>query len=348
MSYIRPTLLGALLGACCVLFPQGAFAADEEVQVRLAPPSAQAVQQRLQSYLQQAKLSDEQLEQLAPLWQRLKQTTTPPERLKVAVELLGRTDQRFAQLAQRCARPWQAEKLPQWKWLDEETLSPFVRHNLRLYYARWLALQQLYDEALQQFRHIDPEQVIDPAGYYFYLAVAHHGLAHKKEGLQALDALLAEVDQLPRRYRTLGELMREDLRRMKEGSLDQVARWMRDVERRLQLARAGRRVIKREDDIIAALDKMIEQLEKQQQQQQQQQNAGGGRNQSSSPAQDSAILGGSGPGKVDRKNIGNSSGWGSLPPKKRQEALQEIGKNFPAHYRELIEEYFRRVAEQEK
>ncbi len=346
MSGARVVLAVLALSLGGGFLPQAVRSAEEDLQVRLAPPSAQAVQQQLQSYLEGAKLSDQQLKQLAPLWQRLRQATAPPERLKVAVELLGRTDPRIAQLVQRCARPWQAEKLPEWKWLDEESLSPFVRHNLRLYYARWLALQQLYDEALAEFRRIDPRQVIDPAGYYFYLAVAHHGLAHKKEGLQALDVLLAEVDQLPRRYRTLGELMREDLRRMKEGSLDQVARWMRDVERRLQLARAGRRVIKREDDIIAALDKMIEELEKQQQQQQQ--NPGGGQIRTAQPAPDSAILGGSGPGKVDRKNIGNSSDWGNLPPKKREEALQEIGKNFPAHYRELIEEYFRRVAEQEK
>ena len=342
-------LIAALLvGVLGLAFGPTLPAAEEAEQVRFTPPSAELVQQQLQAFLEQAGLKDEQLKQLAPLWQKLKKTSAPPERLKTAVEVLARTDPRFAQLAARCARPWRAEKLPQWKWLEDDTLPPFVQHNLRLYYARWLALQQLYDEALEQFRRIDPEQVIDPAGYFFYLAVAHHGLAHKKEGLQALDVLLAEVDRLPRRYRTLGELMREDLRRMREGSLDQVARWMRDVERRLQLARAGRRVIKREDDIIDALDKMIEQLEKQQQQQQQQQQQGGGQRQSSSPAQDSAILGGSGPGKVDPKNIGNSAGWGNLPPKKREEALQEIGKNFPAHYRELIEEYFRRVAEQEK
>ena len=54
-----------------------------------------------------------------------------------------------------------------------------------------------------------------------------------------------------------------------------------------------------------------------------------------------------GPGKVDRKNIGSKSGWGSLPPKEREEALQQIGRDFPSHYRDVIEEYFRRLASEE-
>jgi len=33
-----------------------------------------------------------------------------------------------------------------------------------------------------------------------------------------------------------------------------------------------------------------------------------------------------------------------LPPKQREEALQQLGKDFPAHYRAAIEQYFRRIA----
>ena len=60
--------------------------------------------------------------------------------------------------------------------------------------------------------------------------------------------------------------------------------------------------------------------------------------------QDSTPLGGSGPGNVDPKSIGNASGWGNLPPKEREKALQQISKGLPAHYREVIEEYFRKLA----
>ena len=118
---------------------------------------------------------------------------------------------------------------------------------------------------------------------------------------------------------------------------------MDDITRRLEFGRAGKRVRKEEDDVIAKLDKMIEELEKQQQQQQ-----GGGSGQGSlnpsNPAQDSMPLGGSGPGNVDQRGIGNGSGWGDLPPKERQKALQQISKELPAHFRDVIEEYFRKLA----
>jgi hypothetical protein len=47
---------------------------------------------------------------------------------------------------------------------------------------------------------------------------------------------------------------------------------------------------------------------------------------------------------VDQKPTGKTAGWGNLPPKEREEALQQMSKDLPAHYRELIEEYFRKLA----
>jgi len=60
--------------------------------------------------------------------------------------------------------------------------------------------------------------------------------------------------------------------------------------------------------------------------------------------EDSMPGGATGPGNVDAKNIGEKAGWGDLPPKGRQRALQQLGKDFPSHYREVIEEYFRKLA----
>jgi hypothetical protein len=36
-----------------------------------------------------------------------------------------------------------------------------------------------------------------------------------------------------------------------------------------------------------------------------------------------------------------------MPDKDRERALQEVGREFPSHYREVIEEYFRRLAAEE-
>lgn len=62
------------------------------------------------------------------------------------------------------------------------------------------------------------------------------------------------------------------------------------------------------------------------------------------PANDSYSGGAQGSGDINPSDIGSEEGWGNLPPSQRQEALQQIGKEFPSHYREVIEEYFRRLA----
>jgi hypothetical protein len=36
-----------------------------------------------------------------------------------------------------------------------------------------------------------------------------------------------------------------------------------------------------------------------------------------------------------------------MPAKEREQALQDVGRDFPSHYREVIEEYFRRLAAEE-
>lgn len=59
---------------------------------------------------------------------------------------------------------------------------------------------------------------------------------------------------------------------------------------------------------------------------------------------DSRVAGASGQGDVDRKNIGDRAGWGNLPPAQREEALQQISRDLPTHYREAIEAYFRKLA----
>jgi hypothetical protein len=160
--------------------------------------------------------------------------------------------------------------------------------------------------------------------------------------------LLERPLDIPKRYVSLARLMESDLRQLKDESLDHISRRMNDVERRLELGRPGPKTREVEDGIIESLDKIIEELEKQAAAAAAAAGSGGGSLRPSAPAQDSTPMGGKGPGQVARKDIGNSSGWGDLPPKDRQEALQQIGKEFPGHYRDMIEQYFRKLATDEE
>lgn len=214
-------------------------------------------------------------------------------------------------------------------------------NNFRLLYGRRLVHQRLFDEAAEQLVDLKCTDVVDPASLLFYQAVVHHRLMNRTAGLAAIESLLASTENCPRRYVAVARLMKEDLKGLKKDSLDHIARRMEDIGRRLELGRTGNRVCEIEDGVIESLDKLIKKMEDKLKESSSSSGNGG---QSSKPANDSRLMGGGGRGEVSKKNIGNKSGWGSLPPKQREEALQQIGRDFPSHYRDIVEQYFRRLA----
>lgn len=332
--------IGVVL-ALIALVP-GTIRADDELQKRASwkQPTRDAVKAELDKWLTVVRLDDAVKTQIAALW---------PQALSAGgEELLDRlaataalADASARALVALCHTDQPPLPLPAFSVLDEQSMPPLVRNSLRLYYGRWLAQRALYDDALVQIDALTPGDVADPASLLFYQGVVHHRLLNKDKCLPALNKLLENKGQIPRRFEILAVLMEADLGPLKPDSLDEVSRLMDDVERRLGFGHAGRKVRQQEDDVIAKLDKMIEETEKQQQQMSA---ARQDSTQPSNPAQDSAPLGGRGPGNVDQKAIGKTAGWGNLPPKQREEALQQMGKDLPAHFRELIEEYFRKLA----
>ncbi|HEX3727559.1 MAG TPA: hypothetical protein VHV08_15000, partial [Pirellulales bacterium] len=201
---------------------------------------------------------------------------------------------------------------------------------------------------LEVLGELKTDQVVDPATLLFYQAVVHHGAMNRDAGLAAVARLLENEALLPKRYVSVAQLMQADLEGLKDESLDHIARRMDDIRRRLDLGRAGPKVRTVEDGVIASLDKLIDQVEKQQQAAAAAAaKSGRGTARPSNPMPDSRPAELKGPGEVANKPIGDTSGWGDLPPRQRQEALQQIGKDFPAHYRDVIEQYFRKLATDE-
>lgn len=315
---------------------------DDELQKRVSwkQPTRDEVKTQIDKWLAVVRLDDPVKTQVAALW--------PPDVPPSGEELLDRlvataslVEPSAKSLTAVCHGDKPPIPLPTFSVLDEQSVPPLVRNSLRLYYGRWLAQHALYDEALTQIEALAPADVVDPASLLFYQGVVHHRLLNKDKCLPALSQLMENKGRIPRRFETLAVLMEADLSPVKPDSLDEVSRLMDDIERRLGFGRAGKKVRKQEDDVIAKLDKLIEELEKQQQQSSA--SSSGGK-QSTQPMQDSQAAGGRGPGEVEQKKTGVRSGWGNLPPKQRQEALQQISKGLPAHYREVIEEYFRKLA----
>ena len=307
-------------------------------------PSAERIRTDVFAWLDQQHPEAAVRQRAESLWTSAPQSPTALEVLTRVVNTLALADAKARQLVERCSGPRPVGPLAPLPWLAE-TAGPQIHWaNLRLWYGRWLVQESMLDEAEEQLGSLRAEDVVDPATLLFYQAAVHHRLLHKSLGLKAIKRLLEQETACPRRYVTVARLMEADLGELKEDSLGHIARRMNDVERRLDLGHAGPKVRKVEDGVIESLDKLIKKLEDQQK------NKGGGGGstgnnlRSSSPAKDSTPMGGKGPGDVVKRNVGNQSGWGNLPPKQREEALQQVGREFPSHYRDVIEQYFRKLA----
>ncbi len=341
----------SLTFAAVALLAAPALAADARPNAEFARkaswklPAAVEVREASLAWLADRDVDDATRAQLDTLWSSATSDENSAHLLDTLAVTLAAGDPRAKPLVEFCSRPQEGVALPDVAWLADENTQPLERANLRLLFGQWLVQQSLVDEAAGQLKDLKPEDVVDPAALLFYQAVLHHEALEREGGLAAIGRLLEQEPRLPKRYVSLARLMQADLEGLKDESLDHISRRMGDIRRRLDLGRAGPKVREVEDGVIASLDKLIEELEKQQQAAASAAAASGrGTLRPSQPAPDSMPMGGKGPGDVAKKPIGNESGWGDLPPRQRHEALQQIGKDFPAHYRDVIEQYFRKLA----
>ena len=283
------------------------------------------------------------------IWAQADELTDPAQIFERLLASLATFDPRAREVVGLCSRPRAQIVLPEFVFLSEDATPAVERNNLRLLFGRWLVQEKMIDEALVQLEPLKPDQVADPASLLFYQAVVLHSTLQKKPGLEAIAKLLEREKRDPapvcfggqidggRLFAAQGRFARPHCpahgRRAAAGST-----W----------AGPGPKVREVEDGVIKSLDKLIEEMEAAAAAAAAMAAAGAqGTIRSSSPAPDSMPLQGKGPGNVTKKDIGHESGWGDLPAKQRQEALQQIGKDFPAHYRDVIEQYFRKLASED-
>jgi hypothetical protein len=311
------------------------------------PVKAEAVRSQIEAYFDSAAIEPEIQTRVRDRWKSAADEAGS-DILDRLAQSLAKADERVAELITFCSTPHdRGKRLPEFDWLADSDTPELIRHNMRLYLARWLAQQGYYDEAISWTDGLTTGQVVAPDSLLFYRAVAHHQLVDADKADTAIGQLLEGQEKLPTRYQKLADLMRRDVEGLKDDSLDHIARRMDDIRRRLAQGRSGERVQGIENGVIESLDKLIKKAEDQAQQMQQQAAAGNPKSQPNKPMEESRLAELKGPGKVDKRDIGKSAGWGNLPDKDREKAMQEIGREFPSHYREVIEEYFRRLAAEE-
>jgi hypothetical protein len=231
----------------------------------------------------------------------------------------------------------------------------FFRANLTLAYARALTTRKVYEEALEAFAAVKPEEVADPGSYLFHKAVCEHALMLKDRADGSIDRLLVDVVDAPERYRMVAALMHFDMLTWQDKDLGWVARKMDNIQRRLDLQRGGKKTQRIQKEVLVRLDEMIKEMENKQK-------GGGGnggncpsggdsgsspgqQNQASRPQDDTRGGSASGTGAVESKRVKEiAEVWGKLPERERAQALLELTRNMPARDRAVIEAYFRELA----
>jgi len=233
--------------------------------------------------------------------------------------------------------------------------NTFARANLATAYAKALGAKRIYEESLEALKAVAPEQVVEPAQYFFYRAVAEHALLKKEEAITTVIRLVEEVTDVPDRYKAVSAMIYGDAMTWSPDRKDlaNIGRLMDNSGRRLDLARGGKTTQDIQKKIIFSLDEKIKEVENQCKG-----NCNGGScpnggpgkpgstNTPSGPQADSFGGGSSGEGKIDEVKLEKfGEEWGKMQPEERAKAIQETYKNTPAKFRPQIEAYFNRLNE---
>src|SRR5262249_26127077 len=131
-------------------------------------------------------------------------------------------------------------------------------------YAKALVSRKVYEEAHDALKGVRPEQVVDPAAYFFNKAVAEHGMLLKADATRSVARLLDDVPDAPERYKMVGALIFLDLQPRKDKDLGDIGGKMNNIERRLELAGGGPHTQKLQKEVVMRLDEIIKKLETQQ------------------------------------------------------------------------------------
>jgi tetratricopeptide (TPR) repeat protein len=323
--------------------------AQDQETVAFSRPAVSEVKQQLTDWIAASNPEQSATDAVNQLWADDAQlsTLTGEATLDLLIESFAKADTSARQLLQESY----GETAPSPIIFDGIRARPIYQNQIQLFRARWLTQHRHYDDALPILEKLSPDNVVDPAGLLFYRALCQSELLKRREALETLSLLLVNTTDVPGRFRVVAEMLQQELITRKDDGMQQVAALMKDVERRLDLGDSGEQTQGQEDEVIAALDKLLEELD--------QQNGGGGgggggagsggSNQPSSQGmQDSGIKGGSATGEADRKELKETGRWGMADKKAEAKAKELIRQKFPPNFLDQIGRYTRKVADKKK
>jgi hypothetical protein len=204
---------------------------------------------------------------------------------------------------------------------------------------------------------------IQRSDYKFYTAVNYFSINDKKNAGKALTNLDFNSVDIPERYQVVARIMLAELDTWKKDRDDMpdISRDMKDVVNRIRNDNVSKETLAKQKDIVDRLTQKIDQLEKEQEEKSKQEGGGGGKggknnqrgnngkaagNQVAGPASEDSLPSGNAPGKVDQRKFKElTENWGKMPEKERVKAMRDLMQQMPPRHRELIENYFKKLAE---
>jgi hypothetical protein len=234
------------------------------------------------------------------------------------------------------------------EWSDPKKTEKALSHtsalpkpgDLKLAVARELIRRKRADEAWPLLEAVKPADVSDLAPYHFHRGGVLQTLGRNDDAVREFLALDA-IPDAPERYAATAKALRTQLGSLKRESLPGIAHDMREIRRRLEVARPDQRTQDLNKDVVERLDKLICDCQKKADAAKRK-NASG---KPSKPAEESRPYKEKSTGEVaDGRQFRDTGRWGDLPEKDRAKALQDLSRDFPAHYRDAVEEYFKKLS----
>jgi tetratricopeptide (TPR) repeat protein len=238
--------------------------------------------------------------------------------------------------------------------------DPYLAATARYFHVRLLVERGLLEEAEADLQDLPAQRdelaAHTPYAPHLWLILAHcqAGNLRYEDAAQTLQALLAEFPDAGEAVSAAARQMLLELAGRRAGSLEQVADLMAYSAARLDFADLSARLRGRQDDIVTLLDRLIAEARTLEDLQ----SAGSGQPRSTQRGEDQpragaqeSVLPGTEAGQmgelrdVPRGTPGEA--WGQLPPAERERILQSLRGRFPSRYRQLVEQYYRSLAEEQ-
>lgn len=193
-----------------------------------------------------------------------------------------------------------------------------------------------FADYLKQSRNLTP---LDADVVFFYGTTLAR-IPEREAAARVLEEFVQLFPDAPERYRASAEQLAGELRG-KINPLHDIADNMGGVERRIRKTDTGEETQQRQEDVIAQLQKIIEEVEEQEKQS----SGGGGGGSPTSPRKDSNLT----PGATQVGNLGKAGSvtdrWGMLKDRERKAIEGEAEAKLSGRYKKLVQDYYRKLAQ---